>query len=73
MSATAVPPIAEAIPFSLSDSSPDLLKWHYSFLNLQVPVTDSMLLRLGSILNKWTRFINRCTIILDTKRRYLYG
>ena len=28
---------------------------------------------LGSILNKWTRFINRCTIILDTKRRYLYG
>ena len=27
----------------------------------------------GSILNKWTRFINRCTIILDTKRRYLYG
>lgn len=33
----------------------------------------SALSAVGSILNKWTRFINRCTIILDTKRRYLYG
>lgn len=44
MSVTAVPPIAEAIPSSLSDSYTDLLKRHYSFLNLPVPVTDSMLL-----------------------------
>lgn len=26
----------------------------------------------GSILNKWTRKVNNCTVKSDTKRRYLY-
>ena len=71
-SVTAVPPTVEAIPSALSDSYPDLLKRHYSFLNLQVPVIDSMLLHPAYFLLPLDFHLSIALLSFQTKRHSTY-